>query len=175
MAGHVDWPNKFWLSHASFLSDQKLAGQTKVLLHTQKLVQLHCKMGKWGFAKYSIAVKSIRRDGCIFRLVYVVFPFYFSKPLIVMHKAAERACLNCVVMTAGNLNILWFNLFCNLRNKCEYICLFGHLFESLVLDQSEWLANRKFVGQMVILAGHCPLISHYFEPWLWLFCTNLSL
>lgn len=59
-----------------------------------------------------------------------------------MHKAAERACLNCVVMTAGNLNTLWFNLFCNLQNKCDYICLSGHLFEALHLtSQNDWLTE----------------------------------
>lgn len=51
----------------------KIRGDKSIASYTQKLVQLHCKMGKWGFAKYSIAVKTKERrlylQACV-RCVY---------------------------------------------------------------------------------------------------------
>ena len=59
-----------------------------------------------------------------------------------MHKTAERACLNCV-MTAGNWNILWFNLFCNLQISLHtFVFLVIYLKALHLTSQNDWLTKR---------------------------------
>jgi len=60
-----------------------------------------------GFRETSPAARSEERGGMrassIRRLAYVMFPFYFSKPQIRIHKTAERARLICIQLKYSKL------------------------------------------------------------------------